>query len=57
MDAENYMKASNIRSYIKAFENKINRTNNLNNSINKDYIEWAHKKANEMDPINNIIEE
>lgn len=57
LDADNYMKASKIRSYIKAFENKINKTDNLNNTKNQDYIQWAYKKADEIDPINNISEE
>ena len=56
-DAENYMKASKIRSYIKALENKINKTDILNNTENIDYIKWAYNKAYEIDPINNISEE
>lgn len=57
LDADNYMKASKIRSYIKAFENKINKTDTLNNTKNQDYIQWAYKKADEIDPINNISED
>ncbi len=56
-DADNYMKASKISSYIKAFENKINKTDILNNTKNQDYIEWAYNKADEIDPTNNISEE
>lgn len=56
-DADNYMKASKIRSYIKAFENKINKTDILNNTKNRDYIEWVYTKVDEIDPINNIPEE
>lgn len=56
MDAENYRKASNIRSYIKAFKKKIIQTDSLNNTKNQIYIEWAYKKADEIDPINNISE-
>lgn len=56
-DADNYMKASKIRSYIKAFENKINKTDILNNTKNQGYIEWAYNKADEIDPANNISEE
>lgn len=56
-DADNYKKASEIRSYIKEFENKINKTDILNNTKNRDYIEWAYNKADEIDPINNIAEE
>jgi len=53
-DAANYKKASEIRSYLQALQEKINQTAGLNSSINQDYIEWAYKKANEIDPINNI---
>lgn len=56
-DADSYNMASKIRAYIKAFENKINQTEILNNTKNQDYIKWAYKKANEIDPINNISEE
>jgi len=56
-DAKNFKKASEIRSYIQAFENKINEITILNNTKNKNYIKWAHNKANEIDPINNITEE
>ena len=56
-DADNYMKASKIRSYIKAFENKINKTDILNNAKNRDYIEWVYTKVDEIDPTNNIPEE
>ena len=56
-DADNYMKASKISSYIIAFENKINKTDILNNTKNQDYIEWAYNKADEIDPTNNIPEE
>ena len=56
-DADNHLRASKIRSYIKAFENKINQKAYLNNSKNQDYIKWANKKADEMDPINDISEE
>ncbi len=56
-DADNYMKASKIRSYIKAFKNKVNKTDILNNIKNQDYIQWAYKKADEIDPINDISEE
>ena len=52
--ADNHLKASNIRSYIKAFEDKINQTVNLNNTKNQNYIEWAYIKADEIDPISNI---
>lgn len=57
LDADNYMKASKIRSYIKAFENKLNKTDALNNAKNQDYIEWAYNRADEIDPTNNIAEE
>jgi hypothetical protein len=56
-DADNHLKASKIRSYMKAFENKLNQITNLNNTKNQDYIKWAYKKADEMDPINNLSEE
>ena len=56
-DADNYMKASKIRSYIKAFENKINKTDILNNTKNRDYIEWVYTKVDEIDPTINIPEE
>jgi hypothetical protein len=51
VDAANYKKASEIRSYLKALQEKINQTDSLNNNINQDYIEWAYKKANDIDPI------
>lgn len=53
-DADNYLKALKIRSYIKAFENKVNQTDTLNNTKNKNYIEWANNKADEFDPINDM---
>jgi hypothetical protein len=56
-DAANYKKASEIRSYLKSLQKKVNQTNSLNNTINKDYLEWAHNKADEIDPMNNISEE
>ena len=56
-DAENYMKASKIRVYLKAFTEKISQTDSLNNAKNKSYIEWAYNKADEIDPINNISKE
>lgn len=56
-DAENFKKASVIRSYIKAFEEKINKTDTLNNTKNQEYIQWAYNKADEIDPINYISEE
>ena len=54
-DVENHTKASKIRSYLKAFENKINQSTILNSPKNKDYIEWAYNKANEIDPISNLL--
>lgn len=56
-DAESYKKASEIRSYLKAFEEKINQTGILNTPKNQDYIKWAYKKADEIDPTNNIKKE
>jgi hypothetical protein len=56
-DAENFLKASKIRSYINALENKINKTDILNNSKNKDYIKWAYTIVDEIDPLINIFEE
>lgn len=56
-NAENFKKASAIRSYIKAYENKVNQSEILNNTKNQEYIEWAYNKADEIDPTNNIGEE
>ena len=56
-NAKNFKKASEIRSYIKYFEEKVNKIKSLNNTINQDYIKWAYKKADEIDPINNIDKE
>ena len=51
LDVRNHSKASEIRSYIKVFENKINKTDKLNNTKKQDYIEWVYKKADEIDPL------
>ncbi|WP_092576193.1 hypothetical protein [Hyunsoonleella jejuensis] len=56
-DVDNHLKASKIRSYLKAFESKIKVNANLNNTKNQNYIEWGYNKADEMDPINNLPEE
>lgn len=50
-DAKNYRKASEIRSYLKAYQ--VVKTDN-NNNINQVYLEWAYKQANEIDPLINI---
>lgn len=57
MDAANYKKASEICSYLQALQEKVNQTDSLNNMFNQNYLEWAHNKANDIDPINNIPEE
>jgi hypothetical protein len=54
IDSENYLKASKIRSYLKALQEKINQTEGLNILLNQDYIEWASKKANDIDPLNDL---
>lgn len=56
-DASMYERAMQIRAYLKAFEVKIISNNNLNNTKNKDYIECAYNKADEIDPINSISKE
>jgi len=52
-DAENYKKVSEVRSYLKAFEEKIHLSDGLSSVINKTYLEWGYKKADEMDPFIN----
>ncbi len=56
-DADNFIKASNIRSYIKSLQNKINQADISNNSKDQDYVKWANKKADEIDPTLNFKNE
>ncbi|WP_282085273.1 hypothetical protein [Aquimarina algiphila] len=52
LDAEKYEKAVKIRSYLKALEEKMSSNNELNTSERKEYLKWAYKKAEEIDPLN-----
>jgi len=52
-DADNYNRANSIRSYLKAYESKITDSNSMNLDT-KEYLEWAHIKVDEIDPICNL---
>ena len=52
-DADNYNRANRIRSYLKAYESKIKDSNSIYLDT-KEYLEWAHKKVDEIDPIYNL---
>ncbi|QXP63931.1 hypothetical protein [Polaribacter sp. HaHaR_3_91] len=49
-NASNYKKANEIRFYIKALEKKYSLSEYKEQS-DLDYIKWATKKANELDPL------
>ncbi|WP_428740886.1 hypothetical protein [Tenacibaculum sp.] len=48
-DSENFIKAKNIRDYLKAFEDECLQTGNLTNEV-KEYIKWGYMKADTLDP-------
>jgi len=50
-DADNYNKAIKIRTYLKALENKIKHINPEKVDNFQEYLKWAHKKANDIDPL------
>lgn len=52
-DAENYDKANTIRSYLKAYEVKLESFDNIKDEF-KEYLEWGYKKVDEIDPIYNL---
>jgi len=52
-DAENYIKASKTRLYLKVFEDEVSKSSILNTVKNQDYIKWAYTKVDEIDPISN----
>lgn len=54
-DAESYKTATTIRLYIAALQKAVNQNDKLNNTKNQEYIKWAFDKANEIDPINDIL--
>lgn len=56
-DSENYFKAMNIRVYLNAIEAEINQLKKDEGKNLRDYIEWAHNKADEIDPLLLQIEE
>ena len=51
-DSENYIKAENIRKYLKALEKEYQTSDKLTKE-NKEYFKWAYNKANELDPLKN----
>ncbi len=53
-DSENYNKAISIRKYLAALETKIQHSKNNETGQIQNYLEWAHKIANEIDPLNNL---
>lgn len=48
-DSENFIKARNIRDYLKKMEDECLQTGNLTNEV-EEYIKWGYIKANELDP-------
>lgn len=50
-DSENYNKANSIRNYLTAVETKIQHSKKDEVDQIQNYLEWAHKKANEIDPM------
>ena len=51
LDVKNYEKALKIRTYLKALEEKVSSNNDLNTSERKEYLKWAYKKADDIDPL------
>ncbi|WP_408046381.1 hypothetical protein [Tenacibaculum crassostreae] len=48
-DSENFIKAKEVRDYLKAFEDECRQSGNLTNDI-EEYIKWGLMKANILDP-------
>ncbi|CAM3258335.1 hypothetical protein [Aequorivita lipolytica] len=53
-DAQNHKIANDIRSYLKAFEQKIKDTNGLFENEFKEYIHWAYNQTELLDPLNRL---
>ncbi|WP_242157349.1 hypothetical protein [Aestuariivivens sediminis] len=53
IDAENHNTANIIRSYLKTYSDKLTRSNNFTSNT-EEYLFWANKKADELDPLNGI---
>jgi hypothetical protein len=49
-DAENHNTANIIRTYLKAYKFKSLSSDTSENELNE-YLEWANRKANEIDPL------
>ena len=49
IDSENFIKAKNIRDYLKAFEDEYRQSGTLTNDV-EEYIKWGYMKANILDP-------
>lgn len=50
MNTENWVQATNLRNYLQALEQNAILTNSLNQET-KDYIIWANKQADLIDPL------
>lgn len=53
-DSDNYHKAINIRNYLAALKTKIQHSKNDEVGEIQNYLQWAYKKANEIDPLFNF---
>ena len=51
LDAENYHKAAKIRSYLQALEERINSYSKSNTLQLQEYLKWAYKMADKIDPL------
>lgn len=49
IDSDNFIKANNIRSYLKNLEKVYQTLGNLTEE-NKEYINWGYDEANKLDP-------
>lgn len=50
-DVKNYKIALEIRLYVDVLKDELNKGSSLKNYVNDDYIKWAYKKADEIDPL------
>lgn len=50
INSENWVKSTNLRNYINAFEQIANQTNSLTEEV-QEYIKWAKIQADNLDPL------